>query len=186
MRFRRLRRGTSSDEGFTLAETAVEILLLSLVMGTLAFAIGTGIRAVSRHRAYLHSETERIRFYRTLVEGMESVSPPWFSSPRWYESILESGAGEEYRVRIPRGSAAFAGHDAFAANPSRAPFFEFGNDHTGAWLVAPGGQGPFLPGARLFLDRDRSGVPRGVVLVEGETETALPFGPLPKRYSLVP
>lgn len=183
----------------------MEILVLSLVMGTLAFAIGTGIRAVSRHRAYLHSETERITFYRTLVEGIESVSPPWFSSPRWYEAILESGAGEEYRVRIPRGfaageaadagaagpaeiavHAAFAGPAEIAANPSRAPFFEFGNDHRGAWLVAPGGQGPFLPGARLLLDRDRSGVPRGVVLVEGETETALPFGPLPKRYSLVP
>jgi len=161
------------DEGYALAEVAVEILLVSLTAAILAFAVGSGTRALSRYRDRALSDSGRVRFERALVEAVGSVAPPWFSDPRWYEGIEESGGTGEYAASIP-----WVGGDPEGR-------FDFGNDAEGTWIAIGSSRLTYvLPGFTLSLERDREDVPQGLRLSGPGFEATIPFGPLPENYPI--
>lgn len=158
------------DEGFALAETAVEILVLSLTLAALSFAVGTGLRALSLHRERVAAETQARQFERALVDSVETVSIPWFTDPAWFKAIGERGAGGAYAVTIPsRGTKG-------------GPGFSFGTEGSDSWVISEGGVRFRLPESEVALVRNRRDRPLGVTLTTGEEELFVPFGPLPEKY----
>ncbi len=154
------------DEGFTLLETLVEVLLVSLVLGALAFLAVTTFESWRKTSAAAETGAARELFLAALDQTAGRVAVPFFANPAWGQTLEPAQEGHPLLIPWYRG------------NPEA--FLEAGTDGRRVWLRSWDADFSFdQTGAGFRPLADQGGRVVGLVFEAGGRSYPVRFGSVP-------
>lgn len=160
------------EEGFTLLEVLVEVLLVSLALGLLAFLAAATVEAWKKTSSAAEEAAAREVFLAALDQTAARVAVPFFADPAWGERLEQAREGHSLLIPWYRG------------NPGA--LLEAGTDGSRVWVRSWD--------AEFFLDQpgtfrplaESDGRVVGLVFETGGRSHSVRFGSVPAPRGVGP